>query len=188
MRPSSSLFLRMLAVSVVLHAVVIWGGGRWLMPPARFKPPPVMEARIEVVAARTEDSPAPAPRVIKNTLEPSNAGRGAVTRPAAPAGSAAPAALARAEPMPEAQLGEALKRLSDTLLYPPEAVRQGLEGQVVLVLDLGEGGRILEAAVASGSGHRVLDDAALRAALRLGSLSPALAGKAILLPVRFRLL
>ncbi|HET9700882.1 MAG TPA: TonB family protein [Burkholderiales bacterium] len=188
MRPASSRFLRMLAVSLVLHAVVIWGAGPWLMPPAPFKPLPAMEARIEVVAARKEDTPAPAPRVIKNTFEPSSAGRRAATRPVAPPGSNAPAALARAEPTPEAHLGEALKRISDTLLYPPEAVREGLEGEVVLVLDLGEGGRILEAAVASGSGHRVLDDAALRAALRLGSLSPTLAGKAILLPVRFRLL
>jgi protein TonB len=124
--------------------------------------------------------------VLKDTMEPEPR-RAAATRPARPAKGAS-AALERAEPMPEAQLREALGRLSDTLLYPPEAVRRGLEGEVVVLLDLGEGGRILEAAVASGSGHPMLDEAALRAARRLGSLSPTLAGKAILLPVRFRLL
>lgn len=185
MRGTPNLFPWMLAASAVLHALVIWGGGRWLVPPAPVTSLPVLEARIEVLAARKEDMPVPAPRVLKNTMEPSP--QRAATRLARPAGAAS-ATLSRAEPMPEVQLGEALKRLSDTLLYPPEAVREGLEGEVVLVLDLGEDGRILEAAVASGSGHRILDEAALRAALRLGSLSPALAGKAILLPVRFRLL
>ncbi len=47
-------------------------------------------------------------------------------------------------------------------LYPPEAIRQGLQG--------------------------VLDQAALRAVRQVGSLSPTLAGRSILLPVRFRLL
>jgi protein TonB len=188
MRGNPDLFPWMLAASAALHALLIAGGARWFGPPAPWKPLPVLEARIEVVAAREEDAPAPAPRLLKNTLQPAPVRPGpAATRPARPGGPAS-AALARAEPLPEAQLGEALKRLSDTLLYPPEAVRRGLEGEVVLVLELGEGGRILEAAVASGSGHRILDEAALRAAQRLGSLSPALEGKAILLPVRFRLL
>ncbi|HEX9180362.1 MAG TPA: energy transducer TonB [Burkholderiales bacterium] len=187
MRGNHDLFPWMLAASAALHAFLIAGGARWFNPPAPFIPLPAMEARIEVVAARKEDTLVPAPRVLKNTIEPPRQ-RSAATRPAAPSSGAAAAALARAEPLPEAQLGEALKRLSDSLLYPPEAVRDGVEGEVVLVLDLGEGGRILEAAVASGSGHRILDEAALRAAQRLGSLSPALAGKTILLPVRFRLL
>ena len=92
------------------------------------------------------------------------------------------------EPLPAAQLAETLERLSEVLLYPPEALRLGLEGEVVLLLELGEGGRIVEASVASSSGHALLDQAALKAVARLGALSPASAGKAILLPVRFRIL
>jgi protein TonB len=92
------------------------------------------------------------------------------------------------EPLAAAQQAETLERLSQVLLYPPEALRQGLEGEVVLLLELGEGGRIVEASVASSSGHALLDEAALKAVARLGALSPASTGKAILLPVRFRIL
>jgi protein TonB len=181
-----NVFPWMLAASAALHALAILGAGGGALAPAPYRPLPPLEARIEIAAPRDADAPRPAPRLLKNTME---APRGrAATRPARPAAGATSATLARAEPMPEAQLGETLKRLSDTLLYPPQAVEQGLEGEVVLVLELGEGGRILEAAVASGSGHAVLDQAALRAARGLGSLSPGLAGRAILLPVRFRLL
>jgi protein TonB len=90
--------------------------------------------------------------------------------------------------LPTAQLGETLERLSEVLLYPPEALRRGLEGEVVLLVELGEGGRIVGASVASTSGHPLLDEAALKAVGRLDALNPASAGKAILLPVRFKIL
>ena len=92
------------------------------------------------------------------------------------------------EPLSGQQLDDALAQLADKLLYPPEAIKQGLQGEAVVLLDVGEGGRIVTASVASSSGYAVLDQAALRAVGHVGQLSPALAGKAILLPVRFRLL
>lgn len=187
MRPHRHVFAWMLAASAGLHALGILAAERWLKPPAPYQALPVLEARIEIAAARDPQAPPPAPRLLKNTLETARE-RPAAARAPRPAAGAASATLARAEPMPEAHLGEALKRLSGALLYPPQAVQQGLEGEVVVLLELGEGGRILGASVASGSGHALLDDAALSAVGRLGSLSPALAGKAILLPVRFRLL
>lgn len=188
MRAHRHLFAWMLAASAALHALGILAAERWLKPPAPYQALPVLEARIEIAAARDPEAPAPAPRLLKNTMEATPKRPPTATRPPRTASGAASVALARAEPMPEAHLGETLKRLSDTLLYPPQAVQQGLEGEVVVLLELGEGGRVLDVSIASGSGHAILDDAALRAALRLGSLSPALAGKAILLPVRFRLL
>jgi periplasmic protein TonB len=127
--------------------------------------------------------------VLKNTLEPREPERPR----AAPKPRAAPAPkAARTRPPPERLAGEALDRtlgqLSQTLLYPPEAVRRGLEGEVVVMLELDADGRVVAASVASGSGHAILDEAAVAAARRLGALGPSLAGKAILLPVRFRLL
>jgi periplasmic protein TonB len=86
------------------------------------------------------------------------------------------------------ELRETLGRLSETILFPPEALERGLEGEVTLLVQLGEGGRILDASIASGSGHKVLDDAAVRAVLKLGTLGPSSANKSILLPVRFRIL
>jgi protein TonB len=85
-------------------------------------------------------------------------------------------------------LRETLGRLSEELLYPADALRRGLEGEVVILVELGEDGRILEASIASGSGHPTLDDAAVRAVKRLGTLGPASAHKSILLPVRFRII
>ena len=88
---------------------------------------------------------------------------------------------------PEA-LRETLTRLSEELLYPADALQRGLEGEVVILVELGADGRILEASIATGSGHRSLDDAAVRAVRKLGTLGPSSANKTILLPVRFRIL
>lgn len=93
-----------------------------------------------------------------------------------------------AERLSPEQLRETLGRLSEELLYPADALRRGLEGEVVILVELGEDGRILEASIASGSGHPTLDDAAVRAVKRLGTLGPASAHKSILLPVRFRII
>jgi len=86
------------------------------------------------------------------------------------------------------ELRETLSRLSETILFPPEALERGLEGEVTLLVELGEGGRILDATIASGSGYKILDEAAIRAVLKLGTLGPASANKSILLPVRFRII
>jgi protein TonB len=96
-------------------------------------------------------------------------------------------AIERAERLPPEVLRETLGRLSEEMLYPPEALQLGLEGEVVILVELGESGRILNASIASGSGHAVLDEAAVRAVRKIGSLGPSSANKAILLPVRFRI-
>jgi periplasmic protein TonB len=95
---------------------------------------------------------------------------------------------APAEQLSPNELRETLGRLSETILFPPEALERGLEGEVTLLVQLGEGGRILDASIASGSGYKILDDAAVRAVLKLGTLGPSSANKSILLPVRFRIL
>ncbi|MCG6874981.1 MAG: TonB family protein [Betaproteobacteria bacterium] len=93
-----------------------------------------------------------------------------------------------AEQLSPNELRETLGRLSETMLFPPEALERGLEGEVTLLVQVGEGGRILDASIASGSGHKILDDAAIRAVLKLGTLGPSSANRTILLPVRFRIL
>lgn len=116
--------------------------------------------------------------------------------PAAEAVSTAPppppALPVNAPPTPQTpnrMAGPALRRaqgaLSRHLYYPPEAVAQGLEGEVVLLLTLGDGGRVLVVEVARSSGHAILDQAALDAARRIGNL-PGNAHQT-LLPVSFRL-
>lgn len=125
------------------------------------------------------DAPPPRPELPESAARASPLGRGLDLRvPETP----------RAERLSPEQLRETLGRLSEELMYPADALRRGLEGEVVILVELGEGGRILDASIASGSGHQPLDDAAVRAVKRLGTLGPASAHKSILLPVRFRIL
>jgi periplasmic protein TonB len=69
--------------------------------------------------------------------------------------------------------------------YPPLAVLRGLEGEVLVGVTLDARGDVVAARLERGSGHAILDEAALRAALTLKSL-PGGRGEAVL-PVRFRL-
>ena len=80
-----------------------------------------------------------------------------------------------------------LKKLDDSgQFYPEEAIARGLEGEVLVLIIISEDGQVTAARVEQGSGHRILDDAALRAVRSLRSL-PADAPRGALLPVRFRL-
>ena len=178
-----------LAASLALHAAA-------LLLPALVLPRAlrVHDAAVTFITARLEPrAPAerePPPEVLKNTIEPKPERPRA--QPRLPRAASPPTAPPKPRPPPERLSGEALDRtlgqLSQTLLYPPEAVRRGLEGEVVVMLELDADGRVVAASVASGSGHPILDEAAVRAARQLGALGPALGGKAILLPVRFRLI
>lgn len=81
---------------------------------------------------------------------------------------------------------QALSQLAEHLLYPVEAVNQGLEGEVLVMLFLDASGNVVAARVERGSGHPILDQAAVVAARRLRAL-PASTSMEVLLPVRFRL-
>ena len=153
-----------LLASLALHALLIIAPA-WLaaQPPppsptiaARLLPPPVPEAIAEAVS--TTASPA-----------------GALPQqPAVPPSRLQGAALQRAQ-----------AALSKHLFYPPQAVAQGLEGEVILLLSLSESGQLVAATVARSSGHAILDQAALDAARHIGALpgNP----RQTLFPVSFRL-
>lgn len=72
------------------------------------------------------------------------------------------------------------------LFYPREAVARNIEGEVLILIIIDETGHVSAARVEESSGHKILDDAALRAVRSLRSL-PADAPREALLPVRFRL-
>lgn len=78
------------------------------------------------------------------------------------------------------------KRDEQGLYYPQEAIARGLEGQVLVFLILDSEGQVAASRVEESSGHRILDDAALRAVRALRAL-PADAPRETLLPVSFRL-
>lgn len=193
-----------LGVSLALHALALT-----LLDPAFRRATALLDETLSVIEARLVPRPQPEtpaglplpeaapppPPVIKDTLRdepaptprPPPPARRAEPPPPQTPPRASPRARPPAEPLAPRDLDATYQRLAETLLYPEEAVRRGLEGEVVLLLDVGAGGRIAEASVASSSGHPILDQAALRAVRLLGALGPASAGKAILLPVRFQL-
>lgn len=78
------------------------------------------------------------------------------------------------------------KQQADGLFYPAEAIAQGLQGEVEVYMIVDENGRVAAARVENSSGHRLLDDAALRAVRALHGL-PADTPRETVLPVRFRL-
>ncbi len=171
-------------LSLLLHAVT-------MLLPGPFKRPSVQDVARSILTARLE-APAPEPKpevkeepAIKSKVEEPM--KAEISKPRPPRPKERPVEK-KPEPLAGEQLDEALAQLADKLLYPPEAIRQGLQGETVVVVDIGVGGQILSAVVASSSGHPVLDQAALKAVRQVGSLSPMLAGRSILLPVRFRLL
>lgn len=155
-----------LLLSLALHAAVI------VAPIWMAVRPPLPQASIE---ARLIPAPPPA------------AAAEAVSTEAAEAADSA----ANPQPplAPRTLQGSSLRRaqtaLSAHLFYPPEAIAQGLEGEVILLLVLADGGKLISATVARSSGHGLLDQAALDAARRIGALpgNP----RQTLFPVRFRL-
>ena len=80
----------------------------------------------------------------------------------------------------------AQRKLFAHLFYPPEAVARGLEGEVRLLLRLDAEDVILDARIASGSGHAILDQAAVDAALAMRRL-PDAGVRELILSVVFKL-
>lgn len=84
-------------------------------------------------------------------------------------------------------IAQQLKSLKDRQeYYPQEAISQGLQGEVLVLVIIDENGNITAARVEESSGHRLLDEAALRNVRTIRSL-PADAPRQALLPLRFKL-
>lgn len=151
-----------LAFSMLLHALVIIAPS-WF---ERARPAPTPTPRLEAVI-----SPPPAESVAPQVSTEANA------EPPPPPAS------------PQKLQGRALNRaqaaLSKHLYYPPAAVAQGQEGEVLLLLLLDERGRVVSSEIFRSSGYELLDRAALDAARLVGVLpgNP----RQTLLPVAFRL-
>ena len=153
--------------SLLLHALVLTDGD---IRRVVFQPP----ARPASVSLRARlQAPDPG-TLLKNTLDEERLSADH------PPDRPAPGAGARSGQ-------QALQRkLAQHLFYPPDAVARGLEGEVRLLLILDAQGRVLEARVASSSGHPMLDQAAADAAHALRCIPAAGSGE-LILPVVFKL-
>ena len=176
MGPSHTVLGRALALSLLLHAILIATTSRLLSSPRddrqiqaalsvwlREKPTPPQLMLPEPPAAQRAPQRHPIPERARNAPRAANA-----------AGLSGEAAT------------RAHEQLSRELLYPLEAVQRGLEGDVSVLLFLDAAGNVIASRVETSSGHRILDDAAVRAARTLRAL-PDNAPREALLPVRFRL-
>lgn len=152
-----------LLLSLCLHAAVMVPGP-WQGKPAK----PERKPALEVQLTPPHETVTAADSISTETSEP--------PPPAPPAKPV----MAKGR-----QLQRAHAALARHLLYPPEAVAQGLEGEVILLLVLNSVGSIESAEVARSSGHPLLDRAALAAARQIGALpgNP----RQTLLPITFRL-
>jgi protein TonB len=168
-----------LAASLLLHLSPLLAG---LVAEVRAPtPPPPLQATLRPPPAPL---PPPPPLSLPEPPKPA-AARPAPPRPPAAAPVRKPPAAA-ATTWTQA-VNQHFKDLQERgLFYPEEAIARGLEGEVLVLIVIDEGGRVVAARLEQGSGHRILDDAALRAVRSLRSL-PADAPRDALLPVRFLL-
>jgi protein TonB len=168
--------------SLLLHLSPLLAG---LVPAVhQTPPPPPLQATLRPPPAPLLPPPPAPPLTLPEPPKP------AASRPAPPRPPAA-TPVPKPPPAAVATWTQAVRRhLEDLqergLFYPEEAIARGLEGEVLVLIVIDESGRVVAARVEQGSGHRLLDDAALRAVRSLRSL-PADAPRDALLPVRFRL-
>ena len=159
-----------LLLSLALHFCMVIGP-LWL----GTKPPPPPSTQIEAQLL---------PATIPEAAQSVQTAESISTEPT-PVSPPPPSTAATPKKIAGAALRRAQGALSEHLLYPPEAVNRGLEGEVVLLLKLAADGRIVSVEIASSSGHALLDQAAINAAGNIGALpgNPP----QTLLPVSFRL-
>lgn len=152
-------------LSLALHAALI-AAPNWLAP----TPPPSPLARVDARLIPPNPAETPAEAVSSEPIESAKILPPPVSPPRKLQGQA---------------LRSAQTSLSEHLYYPPAAVANGIEGEVILLLALAENGQLVTASIARSSGHAILDQAALDAVRKIGALpgSP----RQSLFPVRFRL-
>lgn len=160
-------------LSLLLHISPFLG--EFVHFPQTALPPPPIRAEIRM------PSPPPPPPLELDKPEP--LARTAPRKEATAQASSRQSALPAWQREIRRQFG---KQQKDGLFYPAEAIAQGLEGEVLILMLLDENGRVAAARVEQSSGQRLLDDAALRAVRALHSL-PADAPQQTIVPVRFSL-
>lgn len=167
-----------LAASLLLHILPLVAQ---LIPAS---PPPPKAPPIEATLRPPPPTPLPPPPPLTLPEQPKTSTTPPKPPPPRPEQREKPAVSAKTWTQ---AIRQHLKKLDDSgQFYPEEAIARGLEGEVLVLIIIDESGQVTAARVEQGSGHRILDDAALRAVRSLRSL-PADAPREALLPVRFRL-
>jgi TonB family protein len=176
---SSSRIGLALTVSVLLHLALLAGR----LPAPATSPPMRLDVRLMVpeVEEKIEEKSIPEPALFEKDTIAQETTKAPEVRPKTQTSSGGkPTRLKTSEEQ------QALRKLSEHILYPPAAVDAGHEGTVHLLLKLDATGLILHASIAASSNHPELDHAALQAALRAGRINGG-GRNEIILPITFRL-
>jgi len=176
MSPSHSVLGRAFAASLLLHAILIAAG-------ARLVPSPGDSRRVQAALSVWLHEEAAPPQLSLPEARPVQ--QAPKPRPA-PERAPKPSPGLNAVQISGEAASAAHEQLMRELLYPLEAVEQGLEGDVVVLAFLDGRGNVVASRIERSSGHRILDDAAIRAVRTLRAL-PDNAPREALVPVRFRL-
>ena len=168
-----------IALSLALHGVLLLPD--LLKRLAAAPPPPPLQATL-----RLPPKPeVPVEPLLKNTLDEEASAKPKEALLPKPA-TVPPKSTPPPKPVPKNEIQAAQRKLSKHLFYPPEAVARGIEGEVRLILRLSANGAVEEVDIAASSGHRILDNAAIKAAYAMGQLTGA-GKRELVLPVVFRL-
>lgn len=168
-----------IAVSLALHAAVLGAGAL----KALLKPPPVRVLQASLRLPPVELPPAEP--LLKDTLAPEEAKPEPKVEPK-PAPTPRPTPAPRPAKAEKREVQAAQRKIAQHTYYPPEAIARNIEGDVRLLLVLGEDGAISDVQIAASSGHAILDNAAIKAAYAMGRLTGVTA-REMILPVSFRL-
>jgi protein TonB len=187
-RSATYALAKALALSIFLHAALLAMGLRLPVPPPGFPRPAEAQLTVWLERFSAQVQPQPLflpPQSTAAAAEPAPHRAPRAPRPVPDTGSKESSATTLTMLSGEAakQAGEQIAR---ELLYPPEAIARGLQGEALVLLFLDASGNAIAARLEASSGYALLDDAAVHAARTLRAL-PSSAPREALLPVRFRL-
>ena len=150
------------------------------VPAPKSAAPPPLKAELRMAPKMAPNLPTPVPLVLPEPQPPTPMAK---TTPSAKKILTAPTGKRNWQDEIRQQFRKQHERQE---FYPVEAISRGIEGEALVLVMLDPNGQVSAARIEESSGHRILDDAALRAVRALRSL-PADAPRETLLPVRFRL-
>lgn len=156
-----------LALSLVLHGGLLFSGIRGHASPSS-RPPLLASLRPPPEPAPGEILPPAIDPLLKNTIDDE------VTEKAAPRPRPAPARGETKVPGKTAfgkqEMQAVQKKLSKYVFYPEEARRLGIEGTVVLFVELSRNGQVEDVRLVASSGFPILDNAAIKGFYAVGRL------------------
>ncbi len=169
------------ALSLAVHGAALLPDFLKRLPAAPPKPP--LQA---VLRLPPGPEPRPVEPLLKNTLDEEVAPKEVELPPPPPPKPVEPAPKPVPKNTQKRDIQIAQRKLSEQQFYPPEAIARNIEGEVRLIIKLAENGTVDDVAIAASSGHAILDNAAIRAAYAMGSLT-GVTSRELILPVVFRL-